>query len=126
MSQLKIRLGDQIVRAKLLEDNAPRTCEIVKAHLPMVSRLSHAKICDNEVFFQVPFFIDEKENFTLPKAGDIGFWNVRQTICVWYDQMEPLGPTILFARIIENLEGFKKVAMETWSQQGAVIRVELG
>jgi len=125
VGEVIMKLDDQIVLVKLLEELAPRTCQIIRSHLPLESRLNHAKICDNEVFFQVPFFIDEKENFTFPKVGDLGFWNVRQTICIWYDKMEPLGPTILFGRIIENLEGFKKIAMKTWIKQGTIIRVEI-
>lgn len=125
MDIIKITIGNQVVMAKLLTDEAPETVKIIQSHLPMESRVNHSKICDNEVFFQVPFFIDKKENYTLPKIGDIGFWNIRQTICIWYDTMQPLGPTILFGKIVENLSGFKKVATETWKRQGTPIRVEM-
>jgi hypothetical protein len=124
MRRLKITVGDQVVMAKLLTDEAPETVQIIRSHLPIISRLNHSKICDNEVFFQVPFFIDKKENYRLPTIGDIGFWNIRQTICIWYDSMQPLGPTILFGKIVENLEGFKKEARQTWERQGTPIRIE--
>ncbi|HDR15192.1 MAG TPA: DUF3830 family protein [Desulfobacteraceae bacterium] len=125
MDQLKITIGNEIVRARLLEEEAPNVCKVIKKHCPLQGKLNHAKICDNEVFFQAPFFIEEKENFQLPQAGDIGFWNVRQTICVWYDDMKPLGPTICFARIIDNLKGFQKEARKTWEKQGTKIEFQL-
>lgn len=125
MSTLMIKIGKETVKAKLLEKEAPNTSKILKRFFPLEGKLNHAKICDNEVFFQVPFLVDEKENFQLPQAGDIGFWNVRQTVCIWYDRMEPLGPTVLFARITDNLKGFQKEARATWLKQGTKIRFEL-
>ncbi len=124
MDRLKITIGNQVVIAKLLTDEAPVAVHIIGSHLPIISRLNHSKICDNEVFCQVPFFIDTRENYRLPTIGDIGFWNIRQTVCIWYDSMQPLGPTILFGKIIENLEGFKKEARQTWERQGTPIRIE--
>jgi hypothetical protein len=125
MSRLLIKIGKETVRARLLEKEAPNTCRILKKFSPMEGLLNHAKICDHEVFFQAPFFIDEKENAVVPKPGDIGFWNVRQTFCIWYDKMEPLGPTNLFAQITDNLQGFQKEALNTWKKQGTKIRFEV-
>jgi len=125
MSKLLINIGKETARADLFEKEAPKTCKLLKKYSPLDGLLNHAKICDHEVFFQAPFFIDEKENPKIPIPGDIGFWNVRQTICIWYDKMEPLGPTNLFARITENLEGFQKDARNTWSKQGTKIRFQV-
>ena len=125
MSTLRIKIGGEIVKAELQEKEAPQTCRIIKEFAPLEGKLTHAKICDHEVYFQVPFFIDEKENPKIPKVGDIGFWNVRQTICIWYDNMQPLGPTNLFARITDNLEGFQREAQKVWLKQGTRIRFEV-
>ena len=125
MSTVKIKIGRHTVRAKLLEEEAPKTCRIVKKFSPLEGKLNHSKICDNEVFFKVPFFIDEMENQQTAQAGDIGFWNVRQTFCIWYDDMIPLVPINLSAKITDNLEGFKKEARNTWLSQGTKIRFEV-
>ncbi len=125
MSKLLITIGREKVWAELFEKEAPKTCRVIKRHAPLEGFLNHAKICDHEVFFQAPFFIDAKENPKFPVPGDIGFWNIRQTICIWYDKMEPLGPTNLFARITGNLKGFQKEARKTWSKQGTQIRFEV-
>jgi len=125
MDRLKITIGNEIVTAELLDKEAPNVCKAIKEHLPLQGKLNHAKICNNEVFFQAPFFIDEKDNFKLPEPGDIGFWNVRQTICIWYDDMKPLGPTICFAKIIDNFKGFQKEAAKIWDKQGQLIKFEI-
>ncbi len=123
-SFLRITVGNQVVKAILLTEKAPEATRIIRAHLPIESRINHSKICDNEVFFQVPFYIDQKENYEVPTVGDIGFWGIRQTVCIWYDSMEPLGPTVLFGKIVENLDGFREVARQAWKRQGTPIRVE--
>ncbi|MBN2441565.1 MAG: DUF3830 family protein [Spirochaetales bacterium] len=125
MDQLKITIGNEIVKAKFLDKEAPNVCNVIREHCPLEGKLNHAKICNNEVFFQVPFFMDEKENFKLPEVGEIGFWNVRQTICIWYDDMKPLGPTICFAKITDNIEGFQKEAEKNWEKQGTSIKLEM-
>ena len=125
MDRVKITIGNQVVFAELFTEEAPEAVQIIRSHLPITSRLNHSKICDNEVFFQVPFFIDKKEHFQLPTIGDIGFWNIRQTVCIWYDTMQPLGPTILIGKIVENIEGFAEEAGKTWEKQGTPIRMEM-
>ncbi len=121
MSLLTIEVNQEIYRAELLEDKAPQTCAQLKAKLPFVSRLAHAKICDNEIVAQVPFFIDLDENMVEPWAGSLGFWRLRPTICMWYDDMEPLGPTNHFAQVTDDLERFKVMAREVWTKPGALV-----
>jgi len=126
MKKLKITFGDVVVKAKLLTDKAPKTIEIFESVAEdMTGKVNSAKVCDNELFFQSPVFIDEKENPVYPVAGDIGYWTVRQTICLWFGKMEPLGPTNLFAQIEpEDLPKFAAVASNTWEEQGTLLKFE--
>ena len=126
MKKLKITIGDVEVKARLLLEKAPNTIKILESsQKDLVGKLNHAKICDNEVFFQSPVFIDGKENPVYPVAGDIGYWTVRQTICIWYGEMEPLGPTNLFAQIeLEDLPKFATEGKKVWNQQGTLIKFE--
>lgn len=125
MKQLRITLGDQVAFARLLYDKAPKTCRLVEEYSPLRGRLNHAKVCKNEVFFQAPFFMDEKENPVLPGPGDIGFWAVRQTICLWYGETFPLGPTNLFAQVTKNLDGLAKECAKSWQRQGEIMTFEV-
>jgi len=126
MKKLKITIGDVEVKAKLLTEKAPNTIKIFESvEKDLVGKLNHAKVCDNELFFQSPVFIDEKENPVYPVAGDIGYWTVRQTICIWYGKMKPLGPTNLFAQIEPgDLPKFAAEAKKVWNKQGALIKFE--
>lgn len=127
MGRMIIEVEGEAYQAELLEAAAPQTCALLKDYLPAVSLLGHAKVCDNEITALVPFFIDLEENMVRPGAGDIGFWRLRPTICMWYDDMEPLGPTNLFARVAKNdLARFQAMARRVWTTPGAkvVFRLE--
>lgn len=125
MSQeIIVLIGDQECTAELLTEQAPRTCEIIEQALPISGMATHAKLVDREVFFPVPFFIDEQENPRVSQKGDIAFWNARQTICIFYDDMTPLGATPTFGRITGNLEGFQREAVKVWERPGMIITLK--
>jgi hypothetical protein len=116
--EITILLGDEECTAELLRDLAPKTCRVIEDALPLTGVLSHAKLVDREVFFQVPFFIDESENMKLSEKGDLAYWNARQTVCIFFDDMVPLGPITTFGRITGNLEGLQREAAEVWEEPG--------
>ncbi|UCC85790.1 MAG: DUF3830 family protein [Anaerolineales bacterium] len=125
MSQeIIVLIGDEECTAELLTEQAPRTCEIIEQALPISGMATHAKLVDREVFFPVPFFVDEQENPTVSQKGDIAFWNARQTICIFYDDMTPLGATPTFGRITGNLEGFQREAVKVWEKPGMIITLK--
>ncbi len=121
--EISIRIGNEECTAELLTDLAPKTCRIIAAALPLTGILSHAKLVDREVFFQVPFFIDEPENLKLSEKGDLAYWNARQTLCIFFDDMVPLGPVTTFGQITGNLEGLQREAAEVWEKAGKRITI---
>jgi hypothetical protein len=122
--EITILIGDEECTAELLAEQAPRTCEVIENALPLMGLLNHAKLVDREVFFPVPFFIDEQENPKVSGKGDLAFWNGRQTICIFYDDMVPLGATPTFGRITSNLEGFQREAAKVWEKPGTTITLK--
>ena len=87
--EIAILIGNEECTAELLTDLAPKTCRIIEAALPLTGILSHAKLVDREVFFQVPFFIDEPENMKLSEKGDLAYWNAR-----WNSMPAPMAASI--------------------------------
>ena len=122
--EITILLGREECTAELLTDLAPKTCRIIQAALPLIGVLSHAKLVDREVFFQVPFFIDDPENTRLSEKGDLAYWNARQTLCIFFDDMVPLGPVTTFGRITGNLEGLQREAAGVWEKPGKRITIK--
>jgi hypothetical protein len=116
--EITIFIGKEECTADLLTDLAPRTCRIIEDALPLIGILSHAKLVDREVFFQVPFFIDEPENMKVSEKGELAYWSARQTLCVFFDDMVPLGPVTTFGRITGNLAGLQREAAEVWEKPG--------
>jgi hypothetical protein len=121
--EITIHIGKEECAAELLTDLAPKTCRIIESALPLTGILNHAKLVDREVFFQVPFFIDEPENVKLSEKGDLVFWNGRQALCIFFDDMVPLGPAATFGRITGNLEGLQREAAEVWEKPGKRITI---
>lgn len=122
--EITILIGDEECTAELLTEQAPRTCEAIENALPLTGLLNHAKLVDREVFFPVPFFIDEQENPKVSEKGDLAFWNGRQTVCIFYDDMVPLGATPTFGRITGNLQGFQREAARVWEKPGTMITLK--
>jgi hypothetical protein len=122
-TKLTILIDDEECTAELLNEAAPRICAAIEEALPLTGVLSHAKLVDREVFFPVPFYIDAHENPKVSEKGDLAFWNARQTFCIFYDDMVPLGATPTFGRITGNLEGFQRVARKVWERPGAMITI---
>ena len=64
--------------AKLLEDQAPRTCRVVWEGLPLSAQVYHGKYCRNEVYHLLPAWASEepgRENPTVtPIPGDLLYW----------------------------------------------------
>lgn len=65
--------------ARLLDDDAPRTCEAVWTALPLGNDIYHAKYARNEVYTFVPPFADPEpglENPTItPIPGDVCYFS---------------------------------------------------
>lgn len=122
--EILMTIGDEECTVELLTEQAPRTCEIIENALPLAGMATHAKLVSREVFFPVPFYIDEQENPQVSEKGDLAFWNARQTLCIFYDDMKPLGATPTFGRITGNLEGFQREAVKVWEKPGTIITLK--
>jgi hypothetical protein len=77
---MEIRLEKRGVScvAKLLDEDAPQTCEIVWEALPLSGDVYHAKYASNEIYTLVPPIRDGapgRENPTIvPTAGDVAYF----------------------------------------------------
>ena len=122
MRKIAINLGNERAIAVLLDNEAPKTCNAIWNCLTWEADVHHARICKNELIFMMPAIVD-MENPAFPVPGDIGYWCSRQCVNIWYDEMQPLAKTNLFAKIVENLEGLKKEAKRVFQRPGSKIKV---
>lgn len=124
VKEIIIQIGEEECTVEMLTEQAPRTCEIIEQALPITGLATHAKLVEREVFFPVPFYIDANENPKVSEKGDLAFWNARQTLCIFYDDMTPLGATPTFGRINGNLAGFQREAVRVWEKPGMLITLK--
>ena len=120
---LNIRVGDEVAKMVLLEDKAPETCKKILTSLPLKGNLIHAKIAGREFFFKAPFFCDPENQVKAQDAGNIGYYDGANSICIFYGAEPGIGAVNLFAKITENLEGIRKEGEKGWRKQGAEIEV---
>ncbi len=125
-NKILIQIGKEKAIAELLWDEAPNICRRIWDSLPLESEGHHAKICNHELMFMIPLTI-ERENLKPVTVGDVGWWDVRSLVNIWYDDPGPngpLAPTALFGRIKSNLEGIAREAAKIWVKPGVKIRME--
>lgn len=132
--------------ARLLDDEAPKTCEAVWKALPLEGQVYHAKYASNEIYTLVSAFPGEepgRENRTLvPTGGDILYFYLPPgtkvppesrgldldgrgmiDVAVFYDRNNLLlspseGPTPgnHFAVIVKNQEEMRQAGHNIWRE----------
>jgi hypothetical protein len=125
--QFAFQVGEQTVRAQLLDDQAPEVAERFWNSLPLESFAIHAKFAGGEMIVMVPFFHEPENEVLQVQPGDIGYFPDMQTICVFYDDVTPFGYVSVFARVSEGLSDLRTVArslMESVSLPVRMTRVE--
>lgn len=63
--------------AELLDERAPRTCDLVWARLPIESRLVHGMYSGPELFIMLPGFpsVGAENQVSRPLPGDVGYFH---------------------------------------------------
>ncbi|MGH9321785.1 MAG: DUF3830 family protein [Vicinamibacteria bacterium] len=129
--------------AELLEKEAPRTCRAIWEALPFEGELNHAMWSGPETYLPIDSSIRiEAEHQTIhPLPGEIGFYAIDGGVLIdWPEDMAELaffygrgarpsmpdGPVAMnvFARIVENLEGFQNVCARIRKEGVKRLRVE--
>lgn len=129
--------------AELMESEAPRTCAILWNALPFEGELLHAMWSGPETYLPIPadIRIAPEHQTTHPLPGEIGFYALDGGVLIgWpHDMAElaffydrgakpsmPNGPVSMnvFARIVENFQGFRAVCGRMQKEGAKLLRVE--
>ncbi|HAM44130.1 MAG TPA: hypothetical protein DCM67_03765 [Propionibacteriaceae bacterium] len=130
MKKLKLTVafedGDYTVFAKLHYDRAPKLIEAIEKAGPFTNPLRHARICESEWMLSTPYLGVEDENYSYPDPGDISLHRPGPHFCGWYEKIEPLGTTDIFASVQEpDLEQYTKQMGRAWEHPGSLMTVEI-
>jgi hypothetical protein len=145
MRRLRIRFPSEQVTsiAELLEQLAPRTCQAIWEALPFEGELIHAMWSGPETYLPIDssLRIAPEHQTTHPLPGEIGFYAIDGGVLAdWPEDMAELaffygrgarpsmpdGPIAIniFARIVENLEGFQRTCARIHKEGVKRLRVE--
>lgn len=120
---LRLEVGGEVCRLKLLHDQAPNTCRALEALLPVRSHLVHAKFAGDEMFFMVPGAWPIENPVTQVSPGDIGYYPDRQTVCIFYGGIVPFGSVGLFARLASGPERLRPLGERLWRDGALPVRL---
>lgn len=129
--------------AELLDADAPRTCDAIWAALPFEGELLHAMWSGPETYLPIAsgIRIAPEHQTTHPLPGEIGFYALAGGVLVgwprdmaelafFYDRgakpSMPNGPVSMnvFARIVDNFEGFRSLCRRMQKEGAKLLRVE--
>ncbi len=130
MKKLKLTVafpdGDYTVYANLRYDLAPKLIAEVEKAVPFSNPVRHARICESEWMLSTPYLGVEDENFSYPDPGDISLHRAGPHFCGWYEKINPIGTTDMFASVgSEDLEEYRKRMGSTWEHPGAMMTVDI-
>jgi hypothetical protein len=97
----EMEMGGEVVRAELLEGDAPVTCAAFVRAMPTTTFGVNAKFAGDETIAMLPFYAPPGEN-QVPSVGpgDIGYYPRSQTLCLFYGEIMPFAYINLFAKVV--------------------------
>jgi len=105
---------------ELFEDHAPRTAQKISRLLPITVPLCHAKFAGDELMFMIPAVIEPEFFKPSIEAGDVLYYPIQQTICLFFsDHILPFGqgPFNTIGKIVEGMTDLAQLA-EFIAQEG--------
>ena len=96
----ELSIGDGVVRAELLEDDAPGICAAFRRAMPLRTFGVNAKFAGEETIVPLPFLHDAENEVGSVAPGDIGYYPRAQTLCLFYGEIMPFASVSLFARVL--------------------------
>lgn len=105
-----LTVGDERAVCELLDARAPRIAARFAECLPIESFAIHAKFGGGEMIVMLPFTADPENEILSVSRGDIAYFPEMQTLCLFYGDVVPFGKVSVFARVVENLDGVRRVA----------------
>ena len=113
------------MKAKLLTDKNPKTCEAIWDALPFEVNLAR---WGEELYGEIPVSLEEENSQVDCEVGDIGYWPSGKGFCIFFgptpaskgDKPKAASPVNIFAII----EGDTKIFLQFSSCQGTVKRGE--
>ncbi|MDX1708031.1 MAG: cyclophilin-like fold protein [Desulfobacterales bacterium] len=109
----RIRSGKQKAVIELFEDRAPRAAKKIGRLLPIEVPLCHAKFAGDEIMFMIPAVIDPEFYKSTIEPGDVLYYPIQQTICLFFsDHIVEFaqGPFNVIGHIIEGKADLTQLA----------------
>lgn len=108
--KIKMKFGDHKIECELLDVDAPKTCEKLWEALPVKSVTTNAKFVGDELIIMEPVMADEENQLKDVGRGDVGYYPLQQTLCIFFGDLLPFGFCNIVAKVTDGLDGLKAVS----------------
>lgn len=127
MERLKVTFDGKSFYADLLPDEAPKVIDAIRTTGAFDSFLVYAKICDHELTWTTPVYVDECENPVWDETpGNVIYYPPNQAICIFYGNSPSVAECSKFAVMpSDELARMVPSADKVWANQGMRITTEI-
>ena len=92
---------------ELYRIKAPRTYAAILDILPHTEKASVYK--NAQIAIRIPGSIGLEKSTKEINKGDIAYWPLGKSVCVYYNKIEPYSPVNVIGKILEGLDYFQNV-----------------
>ena len=121
--QIEIKFEGHKIVCDLMDEDAPETCAKLWDTLPVKSVTTNAKFVGDELIVMVPFMAEKENQLKDVGKGDVGYYPLQQTLCIFYGELLPFGFCNIVAKVTEGLEGLASVSQQVI--EGGVVPTEI-
>jgi hypothetical protein len=89
-----------------LDDRNPRIAGELIQRLPLNAR---ANLWGDEVYFEVPWELDDENTCPDASIGDISYWSPGPALCIFFGQTHPYSAVNHLGKVVEGIDLFEKV-----------------
>jgi hypothetical protein len=105
--QIIFEIGENFAIGELYRIKAPLTYAAILDILPHTDKGSVYK--NAQIAIRIPGTIGLEKSTKEIDKGDIAYWPLGKSICVYYDKIEPYSPVNVVGKILDGLDYFKDV-----------------
>ncbi|MDH5806717.1 MAG: cyclophilin-like fold protein [Candidatus Methanomethylicaceae archaeon] len=103
------------INCQLFPDKCPNTIKALLNSLPFESRVN---LWGDEIYFSVPFSIEEENSKDVVELGDIAYWPEEPSLCIFFGPtpispspniIKPYSPVNVIGKVIGDIKILKNI-----------------
>lgn len=103
------------IKCQLYLDKCPKTIKALLSSLPIESIVN---LWGDEIYFSVPFSVEEENSKDVVEVGDVAYWPEEPSLCIFFgptpispssDVIKPYSPVNVIGKIIGDVKILRRI-----------------